>query len=280
MNRSPSVLLLTGDQLRHRYAAQRLAQSVDVCAIVSEEKPKPAQAASTDVSAADRMILADHFRQRDEAENRLLGIEYAFPAVPLLRLSNGEINSPAVYSWVQQHNPDVVILYGTGLIRSPLLDLCPGRLINLHLGLSPWYRGAGTNFWPFVHGEPECVGATIHLAVAKVDAGPILAQVRPRWAPGDGIHEGGTKALMAAVEAMPDVITAVADEQHTTSEQAQDLSRGRVFRQKDFNADAVRTARHNVESGMIERYLADEQARNQRFPIVHMDQTVSAIASF
>ena len=50
---------------------------------------------------------------------------------------------------------DVVLVFGTGILREALLSAFPGRLINIHLGLSPYYRGAGTNFWPLVNGEPE-----------------------------------------------------------------------------------------------------------------------------
>ena len=39
-------------------------------------------------------------------------------------------------------------------------------------------------------GEPECVGATIHRVVAKVDAGAILTQVRPEPHISDNAHEG------------------------------------------------------------------------------------------
>ena len=49
---------------------------------------------------------------------------------------------------MQQAAPDVVLVFGTGLLKAPLIGAFPGRIINIHLGLSPYYRGAGTNFWP------------------------------------------------------------------------------------------------------------------------------------
>ena len=58
--------------------------------------------------------------------------------------------------------PDVVLVCGTGILREELINLFPGHIINIHLGLSPYYRGAGTNFWPLVNREPEYLGATIH----------------------------------------------------------------------------------------------------------------------
>ena len=75
--------------------------------------------------------------------------------------------------------PDVVLVFGTGILREPLLSAFDGRIINIHLGLSPYYRGAGTNFWPLVNREPEYVGATIHYLDAGIDTGPIISHARP-----------------------------------------------------------------------------------------------------
>jgi folate-dependent phosphoribosylglycinamide formyltransferase PurN len=171
-----------------------------------------------------------------------------------------------VSDWVQSLRPDFVVLYGTSIIKDPLLSAYDGRMINIHLGLSPYYRGTGTNFWPLVDRCPECVGATIHLAVLKVDAGAILRQVRPDVQAGDGAHALGTKTIIAAVNALPSVIGRFAVGE--LEPQTQDLSTGKVFRRKDFNADAVRTLWDNLSTGMIEEFLSDRIARLAKYPIV------------
>lgn len=262
----PRVLLLTGNQLRHRYAAHELASKADLVGVVSEAKPAVAGGMTPD----DSGVIEDHFLERDRAELKLLPNHSGFPQVALREITNGTVNSAETFEWISRLNPELIVLYGTGLIKPPLADLCPGRMVNLHLGLSPWYRGAGTNFWPFVYRQPECVGATIHMVVAKVDAGPILTQVRPDWHPGDGIHEAGTKTIIAAVTELGRMIPALAA--GSIAGESQDLSAGRVFRQKDFNADAVRCARENLRAGMIEEYLARQEERDQRFPIVRWRQ--------
>ena len=33
-------------------------------------------------------------------------------------------------------------------------------MINVHLGLSPYYKGSATNFWPFVNNELQFLGVT------------------------------------------------------------------------------------------------------------------------
>src|SRR5207244_13617600 len=125
------------------------------------------------------------------------------------------------------------------------------RAVNLHLGLSPYYRGHATNFWPLVNGEPECVGATVHLATLDVDAGPILRQARPELAPDDRAHDAGCKAIVAGAAALPHPVAGYADGR---AEPVPQQGGGRLYRRADFDADAVATMRRRLDEGMIPRY--------------------------
>lgn len=69
------------------------------------------------------------------------------------------------------------------MIRRAVLDLYPERIINLHISLLPWNRGADPNLWSFLEDSPK--GVTIHRVDEGLDTGPILAQRRVDWQPGD-----------------------------------------------------------------------------------------------
>ena len=259
------IVLLTSDQRRHRYAAWSLAQDVDLTGIVSEPKPSTVAAPQPQDASAEAEIVRRHFRERDEAEARLLG-EPAFPAAERLEVPAGGINGEAVFRWVSELRPDLLVLYGTRIVTDPLLAAWPGRIVNLHLGLSPYYRGSGTNFWPLARRQPECVGATIHLAVRRVDAGPVLAQVRPDAQESDRCHDLGTRTLMRGVAALPRALRLyLAGELEPA---AQDLSRGQVFRSRDFHAGAVREMWGHFETGMMAEYLDQAERRHAAYPIV------------
>ena len=58
---------------------------------------------------------------------------------------------------------------------------------NLHPGYLPWGRGYYPVFWALWEGTPA--GATLHEMVEKLDAGPVVAQVR---CPYDESDTGGT----------------------------------------------------------------------------------------
>ena len=263
------IVLLTGNGLRHRWFAQRLARELNVVAVLGEAK-SAAITSTAELSPDDAKVVAKHFAERDAVEKKLLGDVPGFPTKDVQEIPFGTLNSTEVFDWVRQREPDHLVLYGSGILKAPLLEYYDGRVINLHLGLSPYYRGSGTNFWPFVNGEPECVGGTIHLAVLKVDAGAILGQVRPLPEASDRIHEMGTKTIMAAGDAMPGIISLYAAGR--MQPQKQDLSGGRLYRTRDFNAESARVAWRNLDAGLVRDYVAMVSARQAKFPIVDLPQ--------
>jgi methionyl-tRNA formyltransferase len=161
---------------------------------------------------------------------------------------------------------DSVILYGCGIVGEEILGSHRGRVVNMHLGLSPYFRGSGTNFWPLAEGRPEGVGTTIHLAVAKVDAGPILRQIRPNPTETDRAHDLGTKAIVAGADALISALPAYLGGGLTPI--PQDLSKGRVYRKRDFDDAAVLRLWHNLQAGMMAKYISEKPARDAAMPIV------------
>jgi methionyl-tRNA formyltransferase len=164
--------------------------------------------------------------------------------------------------------PDVVLVFGTGLLKPALLDRFPGRAVNIHLGLSPYYRGAGTNFWPLVNGEPEYCGATIHYLDAGVDSGPIIAHVRPPIQAGDGPHDIGNRTIVAAAEALADAVVLRVRGRLRGVPQA---GGGRLYRRADFSAGAVERLSANFRNGMIQTYLRDQPARDAALSLLRME---------
>lgn len=258
------IVLITSNELRHIYFANQLAKQLNIAGIVTEKKASSVSDFSA-FTKDDQSIIQKHFTDRNKAENALLG-ECSFPESPLLELAHGGTNSARTLDWINEQEPDAIVLYGSSIIKEPILSEYEDKVINIHLGLSPYYRGSGTNFWPLVFNQPECVGGTIHLATPKVDAGNLLLQFRPDAAEGDGTQDLGTKVIIKGAELMPKVVN-----QYLSGKiipQPQDLSIGRIFKTRDFNADAVRTMFSNFESGMITDYLLNRPERDACFPIV------------
>ena len=88
-------------------------------------------------------------------------------------------------NWRERLNPDLIAVFGTSLIRGPLLGMGRLGIVNLHGGLSPEYRGADCTFWALYNGEPDKVGCTIHFIDKGIDTGNLIAHVSPAVKPGD-----------------------------------------------------------------------------------------------
>ncbi len=60
------------------------------------------------------------------------------------------------------------------LVRKPVIDYLKGNIINLHISLLPWNRGADPNLWSFL--EDTSKGVSIHYMDEGIDTGDIVAQ--------------------------------------------------------------------------------------------------------
>jgi len=258
------AIVLTSTLRRHQYVANILARRLDVVQVFQEEKSfEPMKYAGSDQEAA---IIERHFAARDASEEAYFAGHDTVQA-PSRRLPRGGPNLPEAIAAMRSCAPDVVLVFGTGLLKQPLIDAFAGSILNIHLGLSPYYRGAGTNFWPLVNGEPEYCGATIHFLDAGVDTGPIIAHVRPDIRHGDGPHDIGNKTIVAAAAALADAALAHVQAPLDGVPQQGD---GRLYRRADFSAAAVERLYQNFEDGMIDRYLAERDARDARLSLVTM----------
>ena len=264
------AVVLTSTMRRHQYVANMIAGGMEVARVWQEEKSfEPLRHAA---SAEDEAIIRRHFAARDDSEAEYFAGHDTVRA-PVTRVPPGGCNDPGQIEAMRQLQPDVALVFGTGLLSPTLIHAFEGRIINLHLGLSPYYRGAGTCFWPLVNGEPEYCGATIHVLDAGVDSGPMLAHVRPDLDPDDGPHDVGNKTILAA--ARMQLAAALAFDGRPLHGVAQSGD-GRVYRRADMSAAVVQRLYRNFADGMIPAYLADRAARDARLALVSLDDTVEA----
>jgi folate-dependent phosphoribosylglycinamide formyltransferase PurN len=256
------AIVLTSSMRRHNYMANLLASRLCVTGVWQEEKSfQPLKYAET---AEDEAVISRHFDARDASEHAYFQ-EHDVVDAPARRLPPGGCNDPAEIEAMRRLQPDVVLVFGTSMLKQPLIDSFPGRILNVHLGLSPYYRGAGTNFWPLVNGEPEYCGATIHILDIGIDTGPIVAHVRPAIRSGDGPHDIGNRTIVAASESL-----AVLAEAHVRKplDGVPQAAGGRLYKRANFTAAAVRQLYANFEAGMIDVYLGDRERRDARLSLV------------
>jgi len=70
---------------------------------------------------------------------------------------------------------DLIISYGyRHIISEEVVRRFRNKIINLHISLLPWNRGADPNLWSFLEDTPK--GVSIHYIDEGIDTGPILFQ--------------------------------------------------------------------------------------------------------
>lgn len=74
-----------------------------------------------------------------------------------------------------KYHPDFLVSFGyRHIVRQPVLEAFEGRIVNLHISLLPWNKGADPNFWSWFDATPK--GVTMHLIDSGLDTGAILTQ--------------------------------------------------------------------------------------------------------
>ncbi|NUQ35306.1 MAG: hypothetical protein HUU29_10235 [Planctomycetaceae bacterium] len=91
----------------------------------------------------------------------------------------GDINGDEVVAFLRKHQPDAVAVYGTSLLRKPLLEALPKDNYNIHTGLTQYYRGVCSSFWALYEDHPERLGVTIHRLSPGIDTGEIVLMAQP-----------------------------------------------------------------------------------------------------
>ena len=129
------------------------------------------------------------------------------------------VNGAEVMAVLNQYKPQVVVVTGTGIIAKRILALAP-TFINIHVGITPRYRGVHGGFWAVYEGRPDLAGTTIHRVDPGVDTGAIIAQVPITVEPTDTYRTLPVKQYLAALDAMSAAVQSALDNQLTTYERS------------------------------------------------------------
>jgi folate-dependent phosphoribosylglycinamide formyltransferase PurN len=190
------VAIFTGIQPRHLALVEAVSAVADEVLAVHECKTLfPGRV--DDLYPASS-VMADYFAHVDAAEQAAFGPPRFGPAgVRQLILQRGDLNLLDADVLAPALAADVIIVFSGSFIRPPLVDrLIERQAINIHMGVSPYFRGMSCNFWALHEGHPEYVGATIHRLSAGLDSGAMLFHALPAAA-GDSFALGMTAVAAA-----------------------------------------------------------------------------------
>jgi hypothetical protein len=180
------ITVFTSNQPRHLSLIERLASVADEVYAVQECNTVFPGRVPDFFKRSD--VMQRYFAKVIDAEREVFG-EPRFPAATNVRqlpVKMGDVNLMPLSSFGPALDADVFVVFGATYIKGDLCDhLVARRAVNIHMGVSPYYRGSSTNFWAMYDRRPEYVGATIHLLTKGLDSGPMLFHAFPEPAPVD-----------------------------------------------------------------------------------------------
>ncbi len=257
------VAVITSSNPRHYYLANRIANIADETLVISTVLGlNPALSGQYKHAST---TMESYFKERHEAELRYFKDRYfKTNEGGVVAVLGKELNSSYVVEVMKAFCPDIIVVFGTNIIKGELLTITP-NILNLHLGMSPYYNGSSTNFWPMYNNEYEFVGVTIHYLDAGVDTGPIISQQRALICEGDTPHTIGNKNIILGVGMMLDIIMHLkGGTLKPTSQWKSGLLRP-VTKMKDYTNEIAEDFVAKITAGMIDDWLINNKCINYQF---------------
>ncbi len=282
------IALFTRTGFHHTYFINRLQERFPVSCVVREAYPRvkreglassllkrmPGRGVSDE--RKDAAFLRD-FHERYSAGYRYhrmlkdylkspFDLVVERPGTRYVSLECGEVNESGFASFLEEIRPDLVVVLGSSVITPRIISIPSGGMINIHSGLSPYYRGTWSYGWPIVNAEPEYIGVTVHRIDPGIDTGDIIFQARPALDPKDDLNSIFLKVIAEGVELAADAIERFEAAAARLYPQASEA--GRLYLSKDFSANAARRCLALLEEGIIGRYLAGKEQRDAAAPLL------------
>jgi len=263
---SLKVLVLCGRSPRHLYVANRLCQAADVLAIVHESGQRVDFERVRKLLLRPRTLirkawrwLRDRRRYAGNPEER-----YFFADAPA-RLDRPElvrnvpdVNDSSLVDLCDELQPDVIMVFGTSLIRGPLLKKGRLGIVNLHGGLSPEYRGADCTFWALYNGEVDKVGCTIHYINSGIDTGHLIAHICPTVNSCDDELTLFWRAIRESAEVYAELIKRL-EKRHRLGKAQED--KGQLYQVKDRSYRHERQLARAISDGLLSNVLLPLRVR-------------------
>ncbi len=175
------LALLTTESPHHVFFASELLRAFGDLVIFSESRQSTSPAFETshpyeavrDTSEWERWFRGDRIKLGD-----ITRVFYF-----------DSINTDDALQELKGAKADVVIVFGTGLIKDAVIDACSPNLFNLHGGDPERYRGLDSHLWAIYHRDFSSLITTLHRVSPVLDDGEIILQGQVPLREGLPLHE-------------------------------------------------------------------------------------------
>ncbi len=161
------IAILTTGAVRRRFFVENLQREFDVARVFIETRDPPPPVPT------DHPI--DDARKSRERDYWYDGAPPAFKDIADTQVFES-LNDSAAISAVGAIEPDVTLVYGTGLLGKAILGQCGDACLNFHNGDPEEYRGLDCHLWPLYHRDFAALKMTLHGVEPTLDTGAIVSR--------------------------------------------------------------------------------------------------------
>lgn len=263
------IIILTSTDIRHQCFRSFLSNQKGIKVLKSfSETGNPIFKKKNKTGVSNiHPLLNRHAFQRRQMEKDIFGlyIKSTIDKSNNLDCENGFSSSEKFLKIAKKLNPDLIVVYGSSIIRGEILNIFKNKIINVHLGLSPYYRGSGTNYFPFVNNKPEYSGATFMYLDKTIDNGKIIHQIRSRIFTGDSFHQIGNRLISDMFEVYSQIILNFSK---VKTKRINLSKKGLFYKRKDFTLSSLLKLKNNFGDNIIEKYLTNKTNRDKKVPLI------------
>jgi methionyl-tRNA formyltransferase len=239
------ITLFTSNNNRHNYFINLLSEFCDDLFVVQECRTIFPGIIPGIYPASEN--IKNYFDKVNEAQIKLFGQSYinnTSKNIKVMTMQAGDLNNCSLTFLSDFLKSDIYIVFGSSYIKGDLISfLEKKKAVNIHMGVSPYYRGTDCNFWALYDNNPHLVGATIHLLSKGLDSGPMLYHAM------SNIKKNPFEYTMSTVKAAF----------HSIAERIKDKS---IFEIKPINQDKLKEIRYSKKIEFNEEKVNDYYKKN------------------
>lgn len=256
------ILIISGNLLKHQFTAIKVLKKFKNSKVIFEKYPKKNFKNYTKDSSE---TIKKHFYNVNKYEklyfNKYVKANKKFlKNRTLLSVNKGKINTKKIYNFIIKENPKIILINATSKIQEKIINKFKNKIINIHAGITPYYKGAGCNVWTFYYKELEYTGVTIHFVNSKIDSGKIIIQKQSKFQKDDNTHTIGCKnAILGSKLAIQSILLILKNNSYRGKHLNVKKKKMRICYKKDFNENIIKTVNQNIKEGMVRNYCRNPQ---------------------
>lgn len=248
------IVAMTGNSPRHFAIADALRRTGYLSLHIVEVREPRFPSAPDDTPDDLKKLFTFHFQERDRIEREFFPEHLMeMKGVRKKEITLSELNSEETFEILRKEKPDLLISYGVHKLMTRTLSAVEGKKWNVHGGVSPWYRGCITHFWPTYMLEPQMTGMTVHELTEQLDGGAIVHHTIANLIRGDGVHHTACRAVQGLVNEIPKLIELTV--QGKLKPTMPQKTSGKLWTSKDWRPEHLKVVYQLYENRVVDAYL-------------------------